>query len=785
MGYLSRIGDDNRAYYLSQFVDTLRRINGHCPWFFQSISGLDEAWKRGFHEEEFKSRLIDRKITIGCLESIDLRMTALMDLYRKACFDWNYYRQVVPWNLRTFSVYVYVYESRTINRTGTPTREVEGPPSPNPSMTERMLGKEILSDFDDPSQINNTTNRLLFRFDQCELIPDDSSGMLEKVGNDKMEMASQKFSFSYRRVYEENLYNLFSDRLLSDEMIGNLDKAALDDSEIIGGYALNSPDNPTPGKIDPKTFKDKLKEQVDKFKEKAKAKLDALGNVFDQDTVLKTVEDQLLARAKNLVGSQVGKAILGNVYGFSPGGIVAAAGAGIDGLVQQAITTAGGPGASFTNTIDKPSGQYFDEVTNNQVTTPNGNVATGPSLNNVLEIANGESNGGASLANVLEQASGELTDGPSADNIEGSATGEIQEGESPSNVNMDPPPGSLTGESAANTEGEPAGEVGGGPSTSNTEGIPTGTVGGGESLSNITEEASGRIQDGQSVGNKTTLAGGKIQEGQSVGNSLTDASGKIQDGQSASNVEQEPASSGYSGVSAESGKASGSIQPGQSVGNVEQEPTPSDYSGASTENKERDASGQIQDGQSVSNRNGIPDPSPIHGESVKNTVQQGGGQIYEGSSTSNQLTEANGELPDGPSRLNRTDEDPIGKSQTGASLENKIGLAHGSVATGPSLSNQDVFHSKANLNDAEGIPGGNPVKDRFEPSMNNKTEDLLRSSIQDGPSGLNRLSERGLTDKGGDQPSEANGTESINERIADGPSKGNSLGPPPHENVNR
>jgi hypothetical protein len=142
-------------------------------------------------------------------------------------------------------------------------------------------------------------------------------------------------------------------------------------------------------------------------------------------------------------------------------------------------------------------------------------------------------------------------------------------------------------------------------------------------------------------------------------------------------------------------------------------------------------------------------------------------------------------LPDGPSRLNRTDEDPIGKSQTGASLENKIGLAHGSVATGPSLSNQDVFHSKANLNDAEGIPGGNPVKDRFEPSMNNKTEDLLRSSIQDGPSGLNRLSERGLTDKGGDQPSEANGTESINERIADGPSKGNSLGPPPHENVNR
>ena len=65
--YLNSIGDIARAKYLKKFVTHLESINKTTPWFFQSIDGLGEAWKRGFNEDEFKALLPnDRKISIDC-----------------------------------------------------------------------------------------------------------------------------------------------------------------------------------------------------------------------------------------------------------------------------------------------------------------------------------------------------------------------------------------------------------------------------------------------------------------------------------------------------------------------------------------------------------------------------------------------------------------------------------------------------------------------------------------------------------------------------------------------
>jgi hypothetical protein len=121
MAYLTNIGDTARMHYLEKFVKHLVAINQQTPWFFQSIEGLQDAWKHGYQEADFKPLLpADRKISIKCLESIDLRMTALIDLYRKACFDWPNRREVVPKNLRQFTMYIYCYENRTINVKGQP-----------------------------------------------------------------------------------------------------------------------------------------------------------------------------------------------------------------------------------------------------------------------------------------------------------------------------------------------------------------------------------------------------------------------------------------------------------------------------------------------------------------------------------------------------------------------------------------------------------------------------------------------------------------------------------------
>ena len=111
-GFLKSIGDQQRLFYLEKFLYLLSGVNSQTPWYFQTLAGLKDAWNWDISKPYIGD---DKKLTIECLESIDLRVTALMDLYRKACYDWKHRREVVPENLRKFRVSVYVYEARSIN----------------------------------------------------------------------------------------------------------------------------------------------------------------------------------------------------------------------------------------------------------------------------------------------------------------------------------------------------------------------------------------------------------------------------------------------------------------------------------------------------------------------------------------------------------------------------------------------------------------------------------------------------------------------------------------------
>lgn len=354
--YLKNIGDDTRAYYMKKFVKHLKDINMKTPWFFQTIEGLGEAWKRGYQDDEFKAMLPkDRKITIGCLESIDLRMSALMDLYRKACYDWRYRREIVPWNLRTFSVYIYVYELRNINRSGKPSpsgmldlSRMAGIPDINATQqkqNEDLLGKDPLGDDsgnsptknlkdkaaatmegikkdglkgiknaispsssgNEPANtINPYINRFLFKFNHCEWLPDESSAGLEKVSSslDEGNMVTQKIAFSYRDVEEVNLYNIYAgEQFIQDSVIRLLDSASLDNKSLYSGQESGNP----------VALYGTLKSGADPTKMS-----------YGLDSVLNEKYNALLPFAslaadkiERLISSYAGKLLMGNIYGFS------------------------------------------------------------------------------------------------------------------------------------------------------------------------------------------------------------------------------------------------------------------------------------------------------------------------------------------------------------------------------------------------------------------------------------------------------------------------------------
>ena len=114
-----------RANALRQFQILLQDINNNSPWFFQSITGLDDLEKiaiSGFQSEQGMdnfnpARTAGKVLTINCLESLNMKMTALANLYNQAMFDADNMKWLVPRNLRKFTMWIYVTEIRNFFKT--------------------------------------------------------------------------------------------------------------------------------------------------------------------------------------------------------------------------------------------------------------------------------------------------------------------------------------------------------------------------------------------------------------------------------------------------------------------------------------------------------------------------------------------------------------------------------------------------------------------------------------------------------------------------------------------
>jgi hypothetical protein len=114
-----------RANAILQFQSLLKDINTNSPWFFQSIEGLDQlslVSKNGFQPSNEidgfdTQRTGDKVLTFNTLESLNLRISALADLYNQATFDFDNMRWLVPRNLRKFTMWIFVTEIRNFFKT--------------------------------------------------------------------------------------------------------------------------------------------------------------------------------------------------------------------------------------------------------------------------------------------------------------------------------------------------------------------------------------------------------------------------------------------------------------------------------------------------------------------------------------------------------------------------------------------------------------------------------------------------------------------------------------------
>ena len=112
-GYLRRVGRPEEAEYIKKFREQLQDLENNKPWYFQSITGMEDVVKSLEPGNFWRGK--DKVLTIECLESIDMQMSFLASLYRKATFEEEWKRVLLPSDKRKFIMTIIVAEIRNIN----------------------------------------------------------------------------------------------------------------------------------------------------------------------------------------------------------------------------------------------------------------------------------------------------------------------------------------------------------------------------------------------------------------------------------------------------------------------------------------------------------------------------------------------------------------------------------------------------------------------------------------------------------------------------------------------
>ena len=304
----SGAGVSHRADALVGFRNLLFSINEKSPWFIKSIDGLDGVLKNliprqigqnsGYREQR------SGVLTFNCMDSIDLRVNAMADLYRKATYDYQYQRETIPSNLRKFRMWIIVTEIRQIDlqrNLADVLNPFNLPGVRGIAETIRDIGQGTGLLDGGANQSKNPSNDLesfvksfekltpyilMYQLDLCEFNFDESYPFTTLNNAENRNAVENKFKVHVGNIREYKLqYNILSDLLKNESSFAPI--LVQDSWNMAGSKIMMKGVN--------------LNNNVDLFRK--------LANNFINNSVASVVQQQ--------VSPIVTRQILGNAYGFN------------------------------------------------------------------------------------------------------------------------------------------------------------------------------------------------------------------------------------------------------------------------------------------------------------------------------------------------------------------------------------------------------------------------------------------------------------------------------------
>lgn len=195
LNYLMMNGEYERAELLEKFINLLSNINTHSPWYFSEIEGIaDSINRKVFVEGDVKIDEARPTMTIKCLpDPVDDRIGTLMDLYKAVCYSYVQKKEIVPANLRKFTLGLYVFQA--------------------PKNIHRFSSGEYGTLEHNDSVFK--TNTKYFEFINCEFLVLSSATAYTAFNNKEGVEHNFEIGISYDDVYDER-YNAFMLRTIGD-----------------------------------------------------------------------------------------------------------------------------------------------------------------------------------------------------------------------------------------------------------------------------------------------------------------------------------------------------------------------------------------------------------------------------------------------------------------------------------------------------------------------------------------------------------------------------------------
>jgi len=217
--YLIDSNEYTRAEMMKEFIDTFNELQNNFQWYFKSIDGVEDLLK--INVESGRRILSDKRLTIHTMEGIDLRMSHLLNLYRKIAWDDTYQRWVLPEMMRYFTLRIYITEFRTFHEA-----RIEDQTS---TVTKDDMVLRILDDI---------LPTWIIECEMCEFDIEsfkfnylNSLDVSETPGE-----ATTSFSIKVGKIYETQIFKIFRNAYLVDKSLNGSDRLVSFD----GGYKFDS-----------------------------------------------------------------------------------------------------------------------------------------------------------------------------------------------------------------------------------------------------------------------------------------------------------------------------------------------------------------------------------------------------------------------------------------------------------------------------------------------------------------------------------------------------------------